>query len=51
MTIVELINKILTYATEEDSICLNKDVRLIDVYDDRIDIVPITKGTISISLK
>lgn len=51
MTLVELINKILTYAAEEDSSCLNKDIWLIDVYDDRIDIVPATKGTISISLK
>ena len=51
MTLVELINKILTYAAEEDSSCLNKDVWLIDVYDDRIDIVPATKGTISIPLE
>ena len=51
MTLVELINKILTYAADVDSSCLTKDVWLIDVYDDRIDIVPATKGTISIPLK
>lgn len=51
MTLVELINKILTYAAEEDSNCLNKDVWLIDIYDDRIAIVPATKGTISIPIK